>query len=77
MVLASKGFLTGKRATCYPASKFRTMLENQSDDRIVVDGNIITSQGPGDSIHFALKLIEILFGAEKSKAIADEMLVKL
>lgn len=76
MVLASKGFLTGKHATCYPAKRFRDMLEKPSDDQIVIDGNIITSQGPGDSIYFALKLIEILFGLEKRNAVANEMLVK-
>lgn len=74
VVLASKGFLKDKTATCYPADKFRSMLPNASDQQIVVDGNIITSQGPGDSLNFALKLVEILFGSEKSKQIGKEML---
>ena len=74
VVLASRGFLKDKTATCYPADKFRSMLPNASDQQIVVDGNIITSQGPGDSLNFALKLVEILFGSEKSKQIGKEML---
>ena len=52
------------------------MLSKPSNDQIVVDENIITSQGPGDSIIFAIKLIEMLFGDEKSTAIAKEMLIK-
>ena len=75
IVLASKGFLTNKIATCYPAEKFRNMLPKSSNDQIVIDNNIITSQGPGDSLKFALKLVEILFGSEKSTQISKEMLV--
>ena len=51
------------------------MLEKPSDEAVVMDGNVITSQGPGDSMTFALKLVEILCGSEKSVAIGKEMLV--
>jgi 4-methyl-5(b-hydroxyethyl)-thiazole monophosphate biosynthesis len=47
VVLAPLSILDGKKATCYPAAKFRTSLPTETDDRVTVDGNIITSQGPG------------------------------
>ena len=40
----------------------------------VVDGNVVTSQGPGTSLQFALKLVEILFDKEKAEEIAAQML---
>ena len=57
-ILKSLGLLEGRRATCYPG---------------VVDDNIITSQGVGTAIDFALKLIEVLDGEEKAKEIAESI----
>ena len=34
----------------------------RDDPKAVVDGHIITSQGPGTSLQFALKLVEKLYG---------------
>jgi 4-methyl-5(b-hydroxyethyl)-thiazole monophosphate biosynthesis len=51
------------------------MMENRSNDRVVVDGNVITSQGPGTSLEFSLKLVEILFGVGKATELSKEMLL--
>jgi transcriptional regulator GlxA family with amidase domain len=40
-----------------------------------VDGNVVTSRGPGTAIEFALALVEILFGADKAKAVAGPMVM--
>jgi 4-methyl-5(b-hydroxyethyl)-thiazole monophosphate biosynthesis len=42
---------------------------------VVVDGNCITSQGPGTAIEFALKLVELLFGKEMVDKVAEPMIV--
>ena len=43
----------------------------------MVDGNLVTSRGPGTAIEFALMLIEILFDdPAKAAAIGERMLVK-
>ena len=78
VVLASKGLLPndGGGSTCYPAPVFRSELENPSDDAVVVQGNLVTSQGPGTSLKFALELGEQLFGKEAAEKIANEMLVE-
>lgn len=61
-------------ATCYPAPAFKEKVSGWSDAAAVVDGNVVTSQGPGTSLQFALKLVEILFDKEKAEEIAAQML---
>lgn len=64
-------------STCYPVPKFRDMLSNAiTDEAVVVSGPLITSQGPGTAIQFALQLGEELYGQEKRMEIAKEMLVE-
>jgi 4-methyl-5(b-hydroxyethyl)-thiazole monophosphate biosynthesis len=75
IVFSSHGLLKGKTATCYPGPKLIAMMENRSNDRVVVDGNVITSQGPGTSLEFSLKLVEILFGVGKATELSKEMLL--
>lgn len=79
VVLLPHGLLSGRRATCYPS--FRTDLEDAadveaSDQRVVVDGTLVTSQGPGTAIAFALRLVALLFKDEtKAQEIQERMLV--
>ena len=47
-------------STCYPAEGFRAKMEKPSDEKVVVQDNVITSQGPGTSLLFALALGEQL-----------------
>lgn len=66
-VLLSAGLLHGKRITCYPGSldKLDCSDVTITADAIVIDGNIITSRGPGTAMDFALTLIEALAGEAK------------
>ncbi len=43
--------------------------------RVVVDGLLTTSRGPGTATEFALALVEELFGADKARAVAAPMMV--
>jgi 4-methyl-5(b-hydroxyethyl)-thiazole monophosphate biosynthesis len=54
-ILEKIGVLEGKKATCYPTMKDK--LKNYVDERVVVDKNVITSQGPGTAIEFALEIV--------------------
>lgn len=74
-VLKTHGLLAGKKATCYPSLLSDLPTVQAVDEPVVVDGNCITSQGPGTALAFALKLVELLFEPEKSKEIADALLV--
>lgn len=77
MVLGGLGLLDGKNATCYPG--FERYLKGailQTEKAVIVDGNITTGRGPGLTIDFALKLVELVAGKEKSDAVAKGLLVK-
>ena len=50
---------------------------NYKDDRVVVDGNIVTSKSPRTAMEFALKLVEILFGQERRVVINKKVLAKI
>ena len=77
VVLASQGMIPeGATATSFPVPKFRDALAKPSDDRVVIADNVITSQGPGTSLEFALTLGEKLFGKEKRDEIAKQLLLK-
>ena len=61
-VLDAAGVLEGVRATAYPG--FALPHAQFSESRVVEDGGIVTSRGPGTAIDFSLKLVERLLGAE-------------
>lgn len=70
--LDAAGVLNGKRATAYPGSQLpsATFVE----ERVVEDGNIVTSRGPGTTMAFALKLVERLSGAAVAKTTSERLL---
>lgn len=72
LALAANGLLDDRRATCYPS--FRDRLPKFSDEKVTVDGNLVTSQGPATALAFALKLIELLCGKDKAREIGKAML---
>src|SRR5690242_10295488 len=75
LVLAQNDLLEGKRATCYPS--FKDQLPRYIEAPVVVDGHLVTSQGPGTALAFALKLVELTMGEEKSRKIAESMIAPL
>ena len=50
------------------------VLPSWSDTKVACDGHVITSQGPGTSLQFGLKIVESLYGKEKSAEIAKALL---
>ena len=74
VVLHYHGLIGDRKATCYPS--FVKELRNPADVPVVVDGMLVTGQGPGTAIEFALKLVELLFGKAKATEIAKAMLVR-
>ena len=76
--LAKFGLLDGRTATCYPSfEKEFDSSTKASEDRVVVDGNIVTSRGPGTSLEFSLKLAGILAGPAAADELQDQMLVRI
>jgi 4-methyl-5(b-hydroxyethyl)-thiazole monophosphate biosynthesis len=66
-ILAAYGFLAGKTATSHPnvRDEIRKVAGKVSDERVVVDGDIITSQSAGTAMEFAFRLVEYLCGPAK------------
>ena len=76
IALAAAGVLEGRPATSYPA--FQDQLAGaavQSEARVVVDGQLVTSQGPGTALDFALALVAKLVDQAKADELAAAMLV--
>jgi 4-methyl-5(b-hydroxyethyl)-thiazole monophosphate biosynthesis len=74
LALHKAGILENRAFTCYPGIEKEMARTDRSDDPVVVDGHIVTSQGPGTAIAFALKLIELIDGAEASEQVASGMI---
>ncbi|CAL0310674.1 unnamed protein product [Lupinus luteus] len=62
LVLEPHGLLKGKKATAFPAMSNKLSDQSEAENRVVVDGNLITSRGPGTSIEYGLAIVEKLFG---------------
>jgi len=72
-VLAVAGVLEGRRATCYPSCA--PQLGAAFDDApVIADGNIITSQGPGTAMLFALVLVRHFADEKTARRVADGLL---
>ncbi len=69
-VLADLGILEGKPATCHPNFEGRMAGAHVTGESVTVVGNIVTGQGLGAAIPFALKLIEILADRAEADRIA-------
>lgn len=70
-VLLDAGILAGKKYTAHFSTQEE--LPNIQKEPVVVDKNIITSQGPGTALPFALKIVEVLSGKEIAKKIAENI----
>lgn len=62
IVLERAGLLEGRNYTCYPGKEADIASGYHSQDKVVVDGPIITSRGAGTSMDFALELVDCLGG---------------
>ena len=76
IVLASQGFLEGKKATGHPAYQRMDGVQVDSQSRVLVDGNCVTSQGPGSALEFALTLVELLFDSRKRSEVGEPMVAE-
>jgi 4-methyl-5(b-hydroxyethyl)-thiazole monophosphate biosynthesis len=73
-VLEPHGLLKGKKATAFPPMSHLLTDQSACDQRVVVDGNLITSQAPGTATEFSLAIVEKLLGRDKAISIAKELI---
>ena len=74
LALDQAGILKKRAFTCYPGLEEKINRPDRSDEAVVVDGHIVTSQGPGTAIPFALKLIELVDGEKAADQVASAMI---
>ncbi|KAG6943907.1 hypothetical protein JG688_00017369 [Phytophthora aleatoria] len=74
VVLIPHGLLDAGPAKTYPSygSKM-TGVDYKPDERVVVNGKCVTSQGPGTAIEMGLKMVELLDSEEKAKSVAQAL----
>ncbi len=75
VVLGKLGLLKGHKATCYPG--FENMLEGAEyiDTRVVTDDKFVLGNGPASALEWALAIVRMQLGQEKSCTIANDMLL--
>ena len=73
-VFGKLGVLKGKKATIYPGMEEHLAGAKSTGGRIVVDGNVITSKGPGTALEFSLALVSILKDKEEAARLRKSMI---
>lgn len=74
-VLGALGILKGKKCTIYPGMEDYLIGGKPKKDEVVLDGNIITSRGPGKAMAFALAIVEILKGKDIRKKLEKDLVL--
>jgi 4-methyl-5(b-hydroxyethyl)-thiazole monophosphate biosynthesis len=75
IALGAAGVLEGRKATSYPGFEKELRGATPSADRVVKDGNVITSRGPGTALEFALAIVADLEGKAAADKLRSGMLV--
>jgi len=71
-VLGVAGIMEGATATCYPGLEIPGA--QRVEERVVRQGKIITSQGPGTAIDFTIDLVEVLTTKENAQEVRKALL---
>lgn len=75
MILADNNLLDGRKATCYPGCQ--TNFPDgvyQPNIAACIDGNLITSAGPGTALQFGHAILCVLMGKEVADEVVQGML---
>ena len=82
-VLSPLGILSGKKFTCFPGEEAKVLAGDSKSpgaqwktDRVVIDGNILTSRGAGTAADFAFAIIGKLVSEEEAKKLAEKVLFR-
>jgi len=75
VVLGQLGMLAGRQAVCYPGMEETVEGVNWGHTPVVIDGNIVTGNGPAAAAPFALTLVELSMGTPVANQVAQGMLL--
>jgi protein deglycase len=74
-VLSKCGILEGRRFTCFPGEETKLTTGEFSEERVVVDGNLLTARAAGVSGEFSVAVVQCLLGDEAASTLADRVLL--
>ncbi len=74
LVLGAHDLIGTRTFTCYPGFESHVTSGSFVEDRVVVDGNLITSRGPGTAAEFALAVVRYLAGADAAADLHERTL---
>ena len=77
VALAEAGLLEGKAKTSHPAVMAEMPSDGYREDRVVVDGQVITSRSPGTAMEFAFALVRALYGDDKVEEVNGPVFARL
>lgn len=72
-ILGHAGYLSGKKAVCFPGFEGELKNAEVTNALVETDGKIITAKGPGAAVEFALEIVRRLVSEKK----ADKIKVSL
>lgn len=75
-VLAKAGILSGKKVTIFKGMEAQLKDVKYINKPVVEDGNIITSQGPGTAMEFALNILKRLTNEKNAIEIKERLIYK-
>jgi 4-methyl-5(b-hydroxyethyl)-thiazole monophosphate biosynthesis len=75
--LSDLEILKERSVTSHPAVAGEIDAGSYLEDRVVVDGKLITSRSPGTAMEFAFKLLEVMKGHDVAEAVNDGVLARL
>jgi len=73
-ILSKLGILENRKATIYPGME--KDIPRPRSGKVIVDGHVITSEGPGTAIDFALEIVRNLLGKEKANDVRKELVYR-
>ncbi|MFW5985682.1 MAG: DJ-1 family glyoxalase III [Halanaerobiaceae bacterium] len=74
IVLEAAGVLKDRQATSYPGFDEQMPSCIYQEERVVIDGNVITARGPGVALEFSLALVEYLLDEGAAKNLQQKMM---
>ncbi|ORX40413.1 DJ-1 protein [Piromyces finnis] len=73
--IIAAGIHKNGKITSYPTLEEKFTDYQYQQDRVVVDGNVLTSRGPGTTFEFALSIVKYLVDIETTKKVAGGMVL--
>lgn len=76
LVLSQAGLLKNRKCTCFPGCESELDCKQFLTDRVVVDGNVITSRGAGTAEEFAFECLAHMTERETAEKIRKQVVAR-